>query len=104
MVSGGGGGGGGVNSPSGGNQKFYWGENVFTGWREPEEEWFWLFEPFSKLKAAFCEYWTWIKIKINMTSVSKEYEIKTKMEQEQCLLLKMQFLLFLLGYNLEIVA
>ena len=39
-----------------------------------------------------------------MTSVSKEYEIKTKMEQEQCLLLKMQFLLFLLGYNLEIVA
>ena len=35
-------------------------------------------EPFSKLKAAFCEYWTLIEIKINMTKVSKEYEIKTK--------------------------
>ena len=56
-------------------------------------------EPFSKLKAAFCEYLTSIKIKINMTKVSKEYEIKTKMEQEQWLLLKK---LFLLGYNLKI--
>ena len=56
-------------------------------------------EPFSKLKAAFCEYWTLIEIKINMTKVSKEYEIKTKMEQEQWLLLKK---LFLLGYNLKI--
>ena len=36
-----------------------------------------------------------------MTYVSKEYEIKTKMEQEQWLKLKM---LFLLGYNLKIVA
>ena len=57
------------------------------------------FEPFSKLKTAFCEYWTSIKIKINMTLVSKEYEIKTKIEQEQWLLLKK---LFLLGYNLKI--
>ena len=29
---------------------------LFTGWRESEEEWFWWFEPFSKLKIAFCEY------------------------------------------------
>ena len=36
-----------------------------------------------------------------MTCVSKEYEINTKMEQEQWLQLK---LLFLLGYNLKIVA
>ena len=36
-----------------------------------------------------------------MTCVSKEYEIKTKMEQKQWLQLKM---LFLLGYNLKIVA
>ena len=36
-----------------------------------------------------------------MTCVSKEYEIKTKMKQEQCLQLKM---LFLLGYNLNIVV
>ena len=27
--------------------------------------------PFSKLKTAFCKYWTSIKIKISMTSVSK---------------------------------
>ena len=73
----------------------------FTRWREPEEEWFWRFEPFSKLKTAFCEYWTSIKMKVNMTCVSKEYEIKTKQEQGQWLQLKM---LFLLDYNLKIVA
>ena len=43
------------------------GGNFLTGWKEPEEEWFWQFEPFSKLKTAFREYWTSIKIKINMT-------------------------------------
>ena len=43
-----------------GNHKFYWiGGIFFTRWREPEEEWFWRFEPFSKLKTAFSEYWTW---------------------------------------------
>ena len=56
---------------------------------------------FLKLKTAFSEYWTSIKTKINMTCVSKEYEFKTKMEQEQWLQLK---ILFLLGYNLEIVV
>ena len=40
-------------------------------------------------------------MKINVTCVSKKYEIKTEMEQEQWLLVKM---LFLLGYNLKIVA
>ena len=80
------------------DQKFYWGD-FFTGWRELEEEWFWQFEPFSKLKTTFCEYWTAIKIKINMTCVPKVYEIE-KMEQKQWLQLKM---LFLLGYNLKIV-
>ena len=65
------------------NRKLYWvGGNIFTGWRKPEQEWFWWFERFSKLKTAFCEYWTSIKIKTNMTCVSKEFEIKTKMEQE----------------------
>ena len=65
------------------NWKLYCvGGNIFTRWREPEQEWFWWFELFSKLKTAFCENWTSIKIKTNMTCVSKEYEIKTKMEQE----------------------
>ena len=82
------------------NQKFYWGD-FFTRWMEPKEEWFWQFEPFSKLKTAFREYWTSVKIKINMTWVSKEYKIKIKMEQEQWLPLKM---LFLLGYNLKKVV
>ena len=36
-----------------------------------------------------------------LTCVSKEYETKTNMEQEQWLQLEM---LFLLGYNLKIVA
>ena len=44
----------------------------FTRWRKPEEEYFWWFKPFSKLKTAICECWTSIKIKINMTYVSKE--------------------------------
>ena len=82
---------GGRQSEVEGNQKFYWGD-FFTEWRKPEEEWFWQFKPFSKLKTAFSECWTSIKIKINMTCVSKEYEIKTKMEQEQWLQLKMLFL------------
>ena len=73
----------------------------FTRWREPEEAWFRQFEPFSKLKTAFCEYWISIKMNINMTCVFKEYETNTKMEQEQRLQLKM---LFLLDYNLKIVA
>ena len=76
----------------------------FTGgvirWRE-SEEWFWQFEPFSKLKTVFRECWASIKIKINMTCVSKQYEIKTNMEQQLWLQLKM---MFLLGYNLKIVV
>ena len=77
--------GGELNSPQWGreNRRFYWG-TFFTGSKEPEDEWFWWFEPFLKLKTAFCEYWTSIKIKINMTCLSKEYEIQA-MEQEQCL-------------------
>ena len=70
-----------------------WGD-FFTRWWESEEEWFWRFENFSKLKTAFCEYWTSIKIKISMICVSKEYKIKTKMVQEQWLQLKMTFLFF----------
>ena len=91
----------GKSSPVGGwNRKFYWGD-FFTGWREPEEAWFWRFEPFSKLKTAFCESCTSIKIKIGMACVSKEYELKRKMEQEQWIQLEM---LHLFGYNLKIVV
>ena len=77
------------------------GGDFFTMWRKPEEEWFWGFKLFSKLKTAFCEYLSSIKIKINMTCVSREYEMKTIMEQEEWLQLKM---LFLLGYNKKIVV
>ena len=75
-------------SLSGGLESEIGGEDFFTGWREPEEEGFWWFEPFSKLKTALREYWTSIKITVNMTCVSTEYEVKTKMEQEQWLQLK----------------
>ena len=62
-----------------GNQKFFLGVGFFTRWREPEEEWFWWFKPFSKLKTAFCEYWTSIKIKVNMACVvSKSIKLKQK--------------------------
>ena len=46
-----------------GNGKFYWGggEEFFIWWWEPEEEWFWPFEPFSlKLISTFYtfyKYW-----------------------------------------------
>ena len=70
----------------------------FTRWWESEAEWIWQFEPFPKLKTAFCEYWTSIKIKISMTCVSQEYEIKTKIIQEQWLQLKITFLF---GSNLK---
>ena len=73
--------------------------NFFTGWWKPEEESFLQFEPSSKLKTAFCEYWTSIKIKLSITCVSKEYEIKIKMVQEW-LKLKMRFLLH---YNMKIL-
>ena len=56
------------------NKKFYCGGRFFywvTGWGEPEEERFWWFKSFSKLKTAFCEYWTSIKIKIKMTCVQR---------------------------------
>ena len=61
--------------------RYFTGGDFFTEWREPEQEWLWRFEPFSKLARAFCEYWTSIKIKINMTCVFKEYEIKTKINR-----------------------
>ena len=69
---------------------------------EPEGMWFWQFEPFSKLKTTFYEYWTsehQLKSKLTWPKCP-EYEIKTKMEQEQRLQLK---ILFLLAYNLKIV-
>ena len=71
-----------VKSPHwGGNQKCCW-RDFFIGWWVPEEDWFWWFEPFSKLKPAFCEQWVSVKIKTSMTCVHKEYEVKTKMVQE----------------------
>ena len=83
----------GLNSPLfGGSQKLYH-VDFFTGWREPKQEWFWRFQPFSKLKQL---------------SVNTEHQLKSnstwpdcaKMEHEQWLQLKM---LFWLGYNLKIV-
>ena len=46
----------------------------FTRWWELEEELFWRFKHFSKLKTVVCEYWTSIKIKISMTCVPTEYD------------------------------
>ena len=93
--------GGGGKSPSGGGIGNFTGGDFFTDRREPEEERFWRFEPFSKLNSFLCKYWTSIKTKINMTCVPKEYKIRTKLKEEQWPQLKM---LFLLGYNLKIVV
>ena len=48
------------------------GGNFFIEWWESDKEWFWTFEPFSKLKTRFCKYWTSIKIKISMTCMYKD--------------------------------
>ena len=73
--------------------------SFLVGWWG-SEEWFWTFEPFSKLKAIICKYWKSIKMKVSMTCAWKEYEVKIKMVQEQKLQLKMEFLV---GYNMKIV-
>ena len=79
----------------GGNWKFYLGGLFYQvkGTRGG------VIRTFFKAKISFL--WKSIKIKINMICVSKVNEIKTKMEQEQSLQLK---ILFLLGYNLKVVA
>ena len=59
------------------------GKIFLPGGENLKEEWFWQSELFSKLKTAFCAYWTSIQIKISMTCVSREHEIKTKMVQKQ---------------------
>ena len=74
--------------------------NFFIGRWEPEEVWFWPFQPFSKLKTTFCKYWISIKIKISLTFVYKEYEVKIKMVQERWLQLRIKLLL---GYNMRVV-
>ena len=73
--------------PFGGLENFT-GVNFFIGCWEPEEEWFWLFKPFSKLKMTFCKYWASSKIKISMTCQYKEYEVKIEIVQEQGLQLR----------------
>ena len=73
--------GGGIPPSGGGNQKFCWGI-FFTGQWEPEEELFWPIIPFSKLKIAFCEYWTSIKTKISMTPVCPK---SMKLKQKWCM-------------------
>ena len=73
--------GGGVNFPSRGNHRFGWG-GFFTRLWEPEEEWFWQFKPFSKLKTAFCSI-LWIlnhdlKSKLAWPVSQKSMKLKQK--------------------------
>ena len=53
---------------------FVRGRHYFMGCWEPEDECFWPFKSFPKLKTTICKHWTLIKIKIGMTCVCKEYE------------------------------
>ena len=57
--------------------------DFFIRWWNPEEEWFWPFEPFSRQKTIFCKFWTSAKIKSRIT-----FE---KLVKEQWLQLKMNF-------------
>ena len=71
----------GENSPSERELEILLGENFFTRWREPEEEWFCQFKLFSKLKTAFCEYWTSTKIKVNMPLCPMSMKLKQKLSR-----------------------
>ena len=55
--------GGGVGIP-----EIYWGD-YFTRWRDPKEDWFWWFKPFSKLKKL---------------SVNAEHQLKSKLSWPVC--------------------
>lgn len=48
------------------NVKCFWGWNFFIHSWESGKEWFCPFKLFSKLKASFSKYWTWIKIKCSI--------------------------------------
>ena len=72
-----------------------------TGWREPGEEWFWHFKPFSKLKTASVNTEDQLKSKLTWPKCPKCMKLKQKWNcKTQWLHLKM---LFLLGYNLKSV-
>ena len=70
---------------------------IFIGLWESGEEWFWLFEPFSKLKTTFSKHWILIEIRINMGWEYKEYKFKLKMVYTTAMAvakkIKMMFLL-----------
>ena len=79
-----------------------WSKYVVERW-EYDEEWFWPFELFAKLKATFCTYctyWLSIKIKFSMTCKYQEYSIKMKMARQLWTQFKMKFLS---SDNMEIV-
>ena len=50
----------------------------FFGWWESNEQWFWPFEPSSKLKATFCKYGISLKIKIIMNLCVQRVYMKLK--------------------------
>ena len=52
-------------------------KKIFLGLWESDKEWFWLFEPFSKL-TTFSKHGTMIKIKNNITWLYKKYKVKIK--------------------------
>ena len=77
------------------------GFNYAVGRRESDEEWFWRFELFLKLKTTFCTYWLSIKIKFSMTFKYQEYLIKMKMVRQLWTQFKIKFLL---NYNMELLC
>ena len=76
-------------------------EGIFINWWE-FEEWFRLFQLFSKLKATFCKYLTSVKIKSSITYVYNKRKSKIKIVyiQRQWIRLNVKFLL---SYNKKTV-
>ena len=54
------------------------GGDIFSRGREPEEEWFWWFEPFSKLKTVFINTEHQLKSKLTRTKCPKSTKFKQK--------------------------
>ena len=71
---------------------------IFIGWWKSVEEWFWLFKPFSKLKAIFCKNWTSTKLKLAWPVCTKVWSYENGTEATSTAKIE-----GFIGYKMEIV-
>ena len=81
---------------------FAWGV-FFIEWWGSDEEWFWQFKPFLKLKTTLCKYWTLanrlLKNK-NGTGAMTVAKVSIELEYENCCLVGLNETLMVRNKNL----